>query len=452
MTFFQRIQSCFNIDLRALAVFRIAISICIIIDLISRFSYIDLFQTENGFLPKEINLGLLKYLPHYWNDTYLFQVLLIGIALIFALILLFGWYTRVATFVTWILLVSLHSKLGISTDGSDDFLRALMFWSIFLPLGAFWSVDSKKSNEEVTNYFSLAGVALILLFVFYYFSAGVSKLNNVWLGGTALEIVLRQELWLRPAGEYLSQYPSLLKILTRTVVFFELLVPFVLLIPQRFYKVRLVTSFCFFIFQIALGICLELNLMPWIATAALLMFLPSVIFNKYSDNTELFIDREPLKNAIVIPLVIYVFGGFFIHKADVKLPLYSKAYSLGLMSTWNFYDNPPQEDYDFTITAKLKNGKTINILSSLNESTNWKNPVMNSLWQNYRFKYYLELTSYQNSEYGAHFLEWIIKKWEEQYPNSQIDSASFNCFTKNIQTEEQSENKFVIATHLTSKK
>ncbi len=446
MTLIQRIQDCFNIDLRALAIFRIAISFCIIADLISRFSYINLFQTVNGFLPNEDSLGVFKYLPHYWSDSYSFQVVLFGVALFSALTFLFGWYTRIATFVTWVMLVSLHSKLGISTDGSDDFIRAVLFWSIFLPLGAYWSLDNKNTKEERTNYFSLAGVALVLLFVFYYFSAGISKINDAWLDGMALEIIFRQEIWLRPAGEYLSNYPSLLKVLTRGVVLFEILIPFVLLIPQRFYRIRIITICSFILFQLMLGICIELNMMPWIATAALLIFLPSSVWdNNSSKNNELLIDKERLKSFILIPLIIYVFGGFFIQKAAVSLPMYSKAYSLGLMSTWDFYNFPPEEDYDFSIIAKLENGETINILSSLYEKSNWNSSVINNLWQNYRFKYYLETISYEESKYGMYFLEWIIDKWEDENPSIKVVSAQFKSSSKDITVENGEEYQIVIA-------
>jgi hypothetical protein len=446
MTFIKRIQSCFSIDLRSMAIFRVAISICVITDLISRFSYINFFQTASGFLPDQTSLGVFAFLPHYWSDSFIFQVFLVVFALLFALMLLFGWYTRVATFVTWVLLVSLHSKLGISIDGADDFLRASMFWSIFLPLGAFWSIDSRSNNEARTNYFSLAGVGLILLFMFYYFSAGVSKINAAWLDGTALEVILRQEIWLRPAGEFLSQYPKLLKILTPTVIIFEILVPFVLLSPQRFFKIRIITICSFILFQLGLGLCIQLNMMPWIATAALLVFLPSGVWDNFLDKkSEIYVDNERFKSLIVIPFIIYVFGGFFIHKSGVTLPMYSKAYSLGLMSSWSFYNYPPEEDYDYKIIATLENGESVIILSSLNDKTDWKESAINSLWQNYRFKYYLEIYNYKKSRYANHFLNWIIDKWEDENPSIKVVSAQFYCSTKDILEEDGREKESVIA-------
>ena len=133
-----RFKELFLIDLRSLAIFRIGIALCVITDLFNSFRYIDFFQTSNGFLPIKNSLGIFASLPHYWNNFYVFQVFLWIIAFIFAIMLLIGCYTRLATFVLWGMLVSLHLLLGVSIDGADNFLRAVLLWSIFLPFGAYW--------------------------------------------------------------------------------------------------------------------------------------------------------------------------------------------------------------------------------------------------------------------------------------------------------------------------
>jgi len=436
MTIGQRIQDCFIIDLRAMAIFRIAIAFCIISDLISRFPYLILFQSESGILPSG-SLGFTKYLPHHWNDSYSFQLALFAVTLVFALMFLVGWKTKFSTFISWFLLVSLHSKLWITLDGADDFLRAAMFWSIFLPLGEYWSIDSRKKKEVKTQYFSVAAVALILLFVFYYFSAGVAKLNDAWLGGAALEVVLRQEFWLRPVGSFLSQFPTLLKILTPLVVLFEIIGPFVLLIPQRFYKIRLLAIISFILFQIGLGICIELNMMPWIATAVLLVFLPTKIWSISVQKENVIIDNNLFKKIVLIPLIVYVFGGFFIQKMNIDLPLKTKAYTLGLLSTWNFYDSPPSEDYVYSINAQLDNGETI-ALSSSDER-------LKNMFENYRFKYYLETACYPNSIYSERCLSWIIDSWEDENYSVKVVSAQLNCRAKDILIENGKSYEYILA-------
>ncbi len=434
MNKFNRIINSFIIDLRSLSIFRIAIALCVVADLISRFKYIDFFQTADGFLPAKSGLGLSKYLPHFWNDSFVFQLSLFVIALIFAMMLVLGWRTRLATIITYCMLVSLDSLLSISTDGSDSFLRGVLFWSIFLPLGSFWSFDSRYrvNRQHHTQFFSFAGSALLMLFVFYYLSAGLSKLNSAWLVDNALEIILRQEIWLRQAGKILGQHSTLLSILTPVVVIFEIFAPLVLLFPQRYFKMRIITVCSFIIFQFVLGICLQLNMMPWIATAVLLLFLPSRLWDKISfQKNQLYLEKKKFKKIIVIPLIIFVFGGPIIHKAGIYLS-YSKAYTLGLKSYWDFYNYPPMYDYDYKIIGQFTNGESVAVLSSLNQQTKWNNSTMNSLWQNYRFKYYLETISYEKPNETKQFLIWIIDKWNKEHINNKIKSAQFYYKAKDI--------------------
>ncbi|PCI92606.1 MAG: hypothetical protein COB15_17430 [Flavobacteriales bacterium] len=447
MTIQEKIRSCFIIDLRSLAIFRISIALCIISDLISRFRYINFFQTDKGFLPEEKNLGLFNYLPHHWSDSYNFQAFLFFLALVFSIMLLVGWYTRLATFFSWVLLISLHTVVGIANDGADDLLKAVLLWSIFLPLGSFWSIDSKKQNNKSVNYFSLAGSALLLLFVFYYFTAGWAKLNPTWIeNGIALEIIFRQEFWLRSVGDFLSQYPYLLKLLSPLIVFFEILAPWVLLLPQKYYKIRIATIVSFIIFQICLGVCLQLNLMPWISTAVILVFLPSVIWDKFLlIKHGIKIEKRKLINVVMVLFAAYTFGGFFMKKAEIVLPLQSQARQLGFISTWYFYYFAPESDYDYHIIATLENGEKVIILESINTTTNWKEPAMNSLWQNYRFKYYLETITYSDSNYTNYFLDWLVKKWEAEHLDSKVVSAKFYCLTKDILSPNGSEKEIVIA-------
>jgi len=232
------------------------------------------------------------------------------------------------------------------------------------------------------------------------------KLNYAWLENkTALEMVFRQQIWLKPIGEWLANYPTFLKILTPIIVIFELVFPWFLLIPQKYFKTRLFVVGIFVGFQILLTICLELNFMPFVATSVLMVFLPSKFWDKQVlSNNRIKIDKIRLRNIIVLPLLIYLIGTFVADRFGKEIPMNSKAYSLGLLSVWYFYDYPPEIDYDYNIVVKLENGDSIKLLNSIHEKSNWNNPVFSELWQNYRFKYYLETVTFGNPKYTNYFL------------------------------------------------
>ncbi|MDY7080948.1 MAG: HTTM domain-containing protein, partial [Halobacteria archaeon] len=76
-----------------------------------------------------------------------FQVLLFVVASVFALMLVVGYRTKVATVVSLVLLVSLHLRNPVILNGGDSLLRRLLFIGIFLPLGEQWSVDAFWSGD-----------------------------------------------------------------------------------------------------------------------------------------------------------------------------------------------------------------------------------------------------------------------------------------------------------------
>jgi hypothetical protein len=46
-----------------------------------------------------------------------------------------GYYTRLAMFLSWYPVISLHDRNPIILHNGDGVLRLLLFWGMFLPLG-----------------------------------------------------------------------------------------------------------------------------------------------------------------------------------------------------------------------------------------------------------------------------------------------------------------------------
>src|SRR6185312_7530268 len=126
--------------------------------------------TDVGLLPRAIAIveyaqyGFLSL--HLLGGTNVTQSVLFVIAAVFAVGLLLGYRTRLMTVVSWILLVSLHNRNPIILDAGDVLLRLLLFWSMFLPLGAAYSIDGVLTNlgarHPPTRIVSMASVALII--------------------------------------------------------------------------------------------------------------------------------------------------------------------------------------------------------------------------------------------------------------------------------------------------
>ena len=53
-----------------------------------------------------------------------------------------GYRARLATIACWFLVMSIHNRNPMILSAGDILLRLLLFWAMFLPLGARYSVDA----------------------------------------------------------------------------------------------------------------------------------------------------------------------------------------------------------------------------------------------------------------------------------------------------------------------
>ena len=137
-----KLKELFGIDLRSLALFRICLGLIILIDLLTRLPDLNTFYTDAGLLPRAALVGQPQLISaHLMNGTVWFQAVLFLIQGVCAVGLLVGYRTRLMTWLSWVLMVSLHWRFRSILGGGDEYLRYLLFWSVFLPLGARWSVD-----------------------------------------------------------------------------------------------------------------------------------------------------------------------------------------------------------------------------------------------------------------------------------------------------------------------
>jgi len=147
----ERARLLVGIDLRSLALLRITAAVFLLIDLADRARLLITNYTDAGAHPRAVALTYYQYgLPslHLMAGSARVQLALFVLAGIAAALLAVGWRTWIATFVSWYLLGSLHARNELVLDGGDYVLRHLLFWSLFLPLGARWSLDARGRPER----------------------------------------------------------------------------------------------------------------------------------------------------------------------------------------------------------------------------------------------------------------------------------------------------------------
>ncbi len=282
-----------KLDLRSLAFFRIGLSILVIGDLLSRILDIKVFYSDYGILPRvvqlqtDINSWFFSF--HYANGTVLFQVLLFLIEAFFTILLLVGYRTKLSTFIVWLLLTSIHARNPFILDGSDWYLRLLLFWSNFLPLGASYSIDSALNNSTIKipkQIFCIGNIAIFLQTAFVYWFAVVVKLHNIeWIQGYGVYYSLSEIQYTTDLGwKLVNNLPmKYQQFLSHLVIIIEVFAPALLFAPA---KLRYLGLLSLFFMQIGFGACLDIEAFPFVSTCALLPFLPASLWDKLINHFE----------------------------------------------------------------------------------------------------------------------------------------------------------------------
>ena len=446
----EKIEELFGIDVRSLALFRISIAVLLIIDLIVNATGLTAYFTDNGVLPRSA-LTQSYFRPWYLmvhfisGDLYV-QALLFAIAGLFAFSMLAGFYTRFATFMSWYFLTSLHIRNPYVLQNGDLLLNLLLFWSIFLPLGCRYSIDSllNLSRRSIPKrIFSLATAAILTQAVFMYVFAVILKSSGEWWpDGTAVYYALSVDQFSSQFGLFLLKFPIVVKFLTYAVYFFELLGPFLLFTPFFVGHIRTILFFAFAFLQFGMGISLNLGNFPWIAAIAMIPFLPTWFWGKIANKIKILniknkcfyiyhkitakikdcfkhrnLSFRPsrISNIIVGFFLVYVFlwslESINAYKMPQKLKLIG--YNMNIDHRWNmFAPKPLLDDGWYVITGKLKNGTFVDIFNE-GRSVSWNKPELVSA--NYKNaknrKYMMNLWINRHSRHPFYFSQYLCYDW-----------------------------------------
>jgi predicted DCC family thiol-disulfide oxidoreductase YuxK len=295
------LRDIFSLDLRSLAVFRIGLALVILGDVIVRAMDLSAHYTDSGVLPRG---ALLENFGNVWHwslyfmsGTAPFQALLMGLACLFAGLLLLGYKTRLMTVLSWIFLISIQSRNPMVLQGGDMLLHMLVFWSMFLPLGAYYSVDSAlddSGQKKPKQIFSMGTLALYVQFLLFYWCSVMYKTGYEWWGdGTAVYYALNADHHATAFGHFLLEYasPLLLKALTYFTLLIEILGPAFLIFTRISGKPRLFVILLFIGMHFGFSSALELGIFPWISSVYMLAFLPVWIWDSYEKKLK----KKPLK-------------------------------------------------------------------------------------------------------------------------------------------------------------
>ena len=430
----------FSIDLRSLAVFRIALGAILLVDLGFRARFLGVHYTDAGAIPRALAADPTRFSLHALSGEAAFQGMLFAVAALFAALLLAGLATRVATFASWVLLLSLHYRVPGFQDGGDLLLRQLLFWSLFLPLGARFSLDARRGAPRPPgpSVLSPASVVLLLQFAVFFCLAGVYKTGPEWLTeGTAVQRALAQDYWATPLGAALREYPQLLRPLTPLVRYFEIFGPFLMFLPVWTGPVRVLTILAFAALMGGLGANIQLHLFPVVGTCAALPFLPAWFWERLPWRVAPVtapLDGEGGADAerttawwrigwLALPLAALVLWAAVANvrasgQASASALLRDTAASLGFKQRWRMYPRVHPWDLKLRVVGQLADGGEQPLLEVPGE-THW--PPLEALHRDYRHKYHLKkATLAPRAELlWSPYLAWLGREWNAAHGGSE---------------------------------
>jgi hypothetical protein len=270
--------------------------------------------------------------------------------------LLVGWKTRPATALCW-LLYGMPIRQGLIEPGVNVFLGQyvlllFLFWGIFLPMGAWFSLDARTQSERPVAYLSVASAAALIQVFFVYFFAGLNKDMGEWIfQATAMEDILGRSRFGNALGRSVAQAEGAMAVFSVLTIALEIVGSLLLFIPGRGLSKRRVWLVAAFIsFHIGMALFMHLRTFPIVMVVVWLLFLPTSFWDRFikvTTSREPTVDRNRLRNAIAAVALGYVVisnyltwaffppSGFVaqFQEAGIYLPLYQQWAMFSIPST-----------------------------------------------------------------------------------------------------------------------
>ncbi len=288
-----------RIDPRSLGLFRIAMALVLIGDLVRRFRWVTALYSNSGVLPNHHHLFTLKDTGKVWSLLHAFTTpgevsAAFVVFLVVYLGLLVGWKTRAMHLASLVALVSLTGRNILLENAGNYIAIALVAFTAFLPTGSRYSIDALRSSlgdrDEKTaadlndrgwptdapeaglygrgfSPVSIAALGVILQIVTLYLCSALTK-TGPWRDGSALHYALHDVLRVSRVGVIVQNAMGLTKALTFLVLAAEWAIPLLVLLPVARWRARTAAIGLVALHALTLGLLFDFGLYAWTLLAA----------------------------------------------------------------------------------------------------------------------------------------------------------------------------------------
>jgi hypothetical protein len=436
-----RLRALFGIDLRSLALFRVGLALLLLADLALRAGDLEAFYSDFGILPRAAHGPLVGVHENLWSlhlvtGSVAGQALLFALAAACATALLVGWRTRTFAILSWVLLVSLHTRNHLVNIGGDIVLRQLLLFSIFLPLGARFSLDRRRETGPglTGSVLSVASAALLIQVVLLYPVGVLFKLREPpWQELTFLYQAMSIDGVATDLGRQLLRFPAWLPALSWIALQFEAWAWLLAFSPLKTGPLRTLTVALFVGFHVVgIGLTFHIGLFPLVMAVAWLAFLPAWFWERLGAHeptqTPGARAREPAPRQRRLALTLNIVAAYLLaclllhvvytldpeeRRSWVPEPMWTTTWLLRQDQHWALWARPMTNRYS-VFAATLEDGSQVDLHRD-GAPLDWESPRPHSR-NNHWWKYQLNLSKRGNLPHRRLYADFLARDWNRGAP------------------------------------
>lgn len=270
----------FAIDLRSLAAFRVLLAAALLMRVLGTLPEATAFLSDEGVLPRTtvLDLGFTDRTSLYFaNGTPYFAIALLYLEALGAICLLIGFRPRVAAALCWVLHFSLAARNPFIGSGGDVLAPLLLFWAMFLPIGARFSLDAILAEPSAPKrILNVASAGLLLQASYVYFFGALLKTAPEWItDGSAVYLAMHNDAIATRFAHIVRPYVFVTQPLTFFVLWIELLTPFLLFTPVFNSRLRTIVLPLLIAMHLGFTFFLDIGNFWLVSIASLVAFIPS---------------------------------------------------------------------------------------------------------------------------------------------------------------------------------
>ncbi len=280
-------KSCFHnfdylrLDGRSVSLFRILLGVSILYNLIFiKLPYTAQFWGEHTIIPVQVmqfmnGKDAFSIFDYIRNDLFAYGWM--GVSILLAVLFTIGFRTQLISFLLLFFYFNILQAFARYNPGFDKYTFQLLTWSCFLPLSNFFSVQNKDAKKEIPTWVS---VILVVQLCWIYCCTGLAKYGDSWINGYAVKI-MASDVWNASSmASFFAENNWVYKPLTYLTLFFEVLFPFLILIPSPRDVLRYTAIIFLIVFHGSIFLLTDVGSFSLTGLAAAMLLLPASFWDK----------------------------------------------------------------------------------------------------------------------------------------------------------------------------